>query len=135
MKLDDIKILIEKWENAETSIDEERTLQEFFQRDIIPPELLVYKDMFSYFVESSTETYDNPIFTKPRIKPQWWSIAASVLVLIGIGGKLYINHQNQVAYEETKEALLLVSNTMNRGTDIAVAGLSEFGEAQSKVFK
>ena len=135
MKLDDIKILIEKWENAETSIEEERTLQEFFQRDIIPPELLVYKDMFSYFVESGTETYEKPIFTKPRIKPQWWSIAASVVMLIGIGGKWYVENQRQETYKQTKEALLLVSNTMNKGTNIVVAGLSEFDKAQSKVLR
>ena len=39
------------------------------------------------------------------------------------------------ALEETQKAFQLISQNLNKGEQVAFAGLSEFDKAQSKIFK
>ena len=55
MNIEKIKQLIQKYEKGETSLDEERQLREYFQKDEIPKELKSYADSFGYFEAMSGE--------------------------------------------------------------------------------
>ncbi len=143
MELSNIEKLIEKYENAETSLHEEQVLKEYFQQDNIPVQFLEYKAMFSYFTESSAERFTKTIPLKTR-KPYWkWaSVAAAAILLISIytfNRPSSINDQErqeaEMAYQETQKAFQLISQNLNKGESVAIAGLQEFDKATNKVFK
>lgn len=143
MELSNIEKLIEKYENAETSLQEEQVLKAFFQQDAVPAHLLEYKTMFNYFDQSSTERYTKSIQLKPiRSNWKWLSIAATVALLVSIytinsPGTLNESERQeaQLAFQETQKAFQLISQNLNKGNTVALAGLQEFGKAQNKVFK
>ena len=41
----------------------------------------------------------------------------------------------QIAFQETQKAFQLISENLNKGGNVAIAGLGEFEKAQNKVFK
>ncbi len=143
MELSNIEKLVEKYENAETSLQEEQVLKAFFQQDAVPAHLLEYKTMFNYFDQSSTERYTKSIQLKPkRSNWKWLSIAATVALLVSIytinsPGTLNESERQeaQLAFQETQKAFQLISQNLNKGNTVALAGLQEFGKAQNKVFK
>lgn len=143
MELANIEQLIEKYENAETSLQEEQILATYFQQDNIPVHLLEYKAMFSYFNESSAERFTKTIPLKTR-KPYWkWASVAAVAVLLitvySINRSDAITDQErqeaELAYQETQKAFQLISQNLNKGESVAIAGLQEFQKTQNKVFK
>ena len=143
MELVNIEKLIEKYENAETSLQEEQLLKEYFQQESVPAHLLEYKAMFNYFDESSEERYTKSIQLKPRRSNwKWLSIAATVALLVSIytinsPGTISESERQeaQLAFQETQKAFQLISQNLNKGNTVAMAGLQEFGKAQNKVFK
>ena len=143
MELVNIEKLIEKYENAETSLQEEQLLKEYFQQDSVPAHLLEYKAMFNYFDESSEEHLTKSIQLKPRRSNwKWLSIAATVALLVSIytinsPGTISESERQeaQLAFQETQKAFQLISQNLNKGNTVAMAGLQEFGKAQNKIFK
>ena len=143
MELANIEQLIEKYENAETSLQEEQVLKDYFQHNNVPTHLIEYKALFTYFNESSTERFTKTIPLKPRkINWKWLSIAAAVVLLFSVysikdfGGISDKERQEaQIAYQEAQKALQLISKNLNKGGNVAVAGLQEFGKAQHKLLK
>ena len=143
MELSNIEKLVEKYENAETSLQEEQVLKAFFQQDAVPAHLLEYKTMFNYFDQSSAEGFTKSIQLKPkRSNWKWLSIAATVALLVSIytinsPGTLNESERQeaQLAFQETQKAFQLISQNLNKGNTVALAGLQEFGKAQNKVFK
>ena len=55
MELTNIENLLEKYENAETSLKEEAVLRTYFSQENVAAHLLEYKPLFVYFNESSEE--------------------------------------------------------------------------------
>ena len=98
--------------------------------------------MFNYFNQSSEEQFTKTIQLKPRRSNwKWLSIAAAIV----INQYLYIRNDDgisdserreaELAYIETQKAFQLISQNLNKGENIAMAGLQEFEKAQNKVFK
>ena len=56
--LSDIDSLLEKYWNAETSLDEEAQLRAYFTGDNIAPKHQQYKDLFTFFEVSGSHTTD-----------------------------------------------------------------------------
>ena len=143
MELVNIEKLIKKYENAETSLQEEQIMKEYFQQDSVPAHLLEYKAMFNYFDESSEESYTKSIPLKPRRSNwKWLSIAAAIALLISIYTFDRFDtisdaerQEAELAYQETQKAFQLISQNLNKGNTVAYTGLQEFGKAKNKVFK
>jgi len=142
MELANIEKLIEKYENAATSLQEEQVLKEYFQQKEIPEHLFEYKAYFNYFDESRTERFTKTIPLKTKnTNWKWISVAAAVLLLFGIYS---INSSNGVSKKErqeaafalleTQKAFRLISQQLNKGENVAIAGLQEFKKAQNKIF-
>ena len=90
MKRDDykkIEALIEKYFNAETSLEEESIIKSYYKntpQQEMPESLLVYKDMFGFF-EAEKEYIESPkreyrSFYRPMLR--WGTVAAAAILLI-----------------------------------------------------
>jgi len=141
MELANIEKLIEKYENAETSLQEEQELKDYFQQTDVPGHLLEYQAMFNYFDESNAERFTKsiPLKTK-KTYWKWLSVAAAIAIMFSI----YTYNANTIndlekkeaefAYQETQKALQMVSKNLNKGSSVAIAGLREFEKTQNKIF-
>lgn len=159
MVLNDIEKLVEKYNNAETTLQEEVQLQEYFTGQNVAPHLEHYKPLFSYFTYAQNEVYTKGIPQKPKTSIrlyQWISVAAVAIVMLGIGIPQLFGPTEQekqealLAYNQTMEALSFISIGMNEGraqlstlslvSESFEAGkqgasrLNEFNKATNKIF-
>jgi hypothetical protein len=144
MELASIEKLVEKYLNAETSVQEETTLRDYFLSDNVAPHLEEYQLMFSYFQFSKDETYTKTIELKPektkRKNLRWLSVAASVALLVSVytGYNKYQEYQQRVLAEETfakaEGYLKMLSNNLNKGKS-AFNNLYAYENTVNKIFK
>jgi len=160
MVLNSIEKLLEKYDNGETSLKEEKQLQAYFAQDDIAPHLESYKVMFQYFNKTKQEHYTKDVPLKPRKYNvyQWISVAAAIVLMFAVFTKVEskktladLNSEELYAYNQTMEALNLVSSKFNQGATslnaLNLAGsqfekgaeqvnyISEFSETTNKIFK
>ena len=149
MEFNKIEILIEKYFQGETSIVEEKELRSYFSSQNVAPHLEQYKAMFGYFTQAKKQEFakEIPQITKKR-NVMWLSVAASVVVLLGvttfymINTNEPVNHQNElgtyespeIAFKETQKALALLSLNVNVGIE-SVMYVKEYETAKKRVFK
>lgn len=138
MESNRIDQLLVKYLDAETTIQEEALLQDYFQNSNVAPHLEEYRALFGYFAESKTERYTKTIQLNTQQKNwKWLSVAASVVLLFSVYTG-YENNQDRkearVAFENTKNAFQLLSKNMNKGT-AAMAYLGEYETTTNKIFK
>ncbi|MEN2402976.1 hypothetical protein GKZ90_0024530 [Flavobacterium sp. MC2016-06] len=152
MELSKIEYILEKYFQGETSIAEEKELKEYFSSSDVAQHLEQYKPMFGYFsqVKEQKSTQEIPLQTKKR-NVAWLSIAASAVVLLGIGTYFYVSDKNatqQVAVQSelgtydnpeealaaTQKALALLSNNVNVGIG-SVQYINEYEQSKNRIFK
>ncbi len=143
--LKNIEQLLEKYYNGETSLDEERKLQWFFETQDVPERLQSEKKMFSYYHSRKKETSSPGLNDKlidlierqdrlsgrsARSRFIAWagSAAAVIIVLLAVwltyekpfSKESYIfedTYDNpELAYLEARKVLYMVSEKMNEGT-------------------
>ena len=149
MALDRIEILIEKYFEGETSIAEEKELKAYFSSSDVAQHLEQYKPVFGYFSQAKQEQFTASIPLKSGKKQKrlaWLSVAASVLVMLGIGFFAYQNTSEptqenlgviddpEIAFKETQKALALISKHVNTGIE-SVNYLGEYQQSKNKIFK
>ncbi|KFF05003.1 hypothetical protein [Flavobacterium reichenbachii] len=164
MELNKIENILEKYFQGETSIAEEKELKEYFSSSDVAQHLEQYKPMFGYFSQvkeqKSTKELENfdqkeeaiPLITKSRDKKRnaWLSIAASIVVLLGIGTYMYESEKTtttvvaqselgtydnpEEALAATQKALALLSNNVNVGIE-SVQYINEYEKSKNKIFK
>lgn len=139
-----IEILIEKYFQGETSIAEENELKNYFSSPDVAQHLMQYKPMFCYFSVAKEEKSAKqiPLQSRKRIVA-WLSVAASVVVLLGVGISMFNNSQPQdlgtydspeVAFRETQKALALLSGNVNKGLE-SVQYVQEYEDSKNLIFK
>lgn len=138
--MESIKIeqLIEKYLDAETTLQEEAVLQDYFVNSKVAPHLQEYQALFGYFAESKNERYTKTIQLKTKkTNWKWLSVAASVAILFSV----YFGYNNiqeraeaEIAFQKTQKAFQLLSNNMNKGT-AAIGYLGEYQTTTNKIFK
>ena len=148
MELDKIETLIEKYFQGETSIAEENELKNYFSSSDVAQHLDQYTPIFGYFSQAKLHRFtpEIPLQTKKR-NVAWLSIAASVVVLLGIGTFTYFKYDKanvnqdlgtykspELALQETQKALAMLSNNVNMGVE-SVQYLEEFNNSKSIIFK
>lgn len=142
-----IEEIIAKYFEGESTLAEERMLSEYFSSKNIAPHLITYKPLFQ-FVEKEKNQQSNVQISKKILEKKskpWFALAAAVcLFSVGILW-VYDSQVNstptdgtiddpELAYEETKKALLLVSENLNKGMNKTVY-LSEFNKSKNLIFK
>ena len=146
MELNRIETILEKYFQGETSVSEEKELKNYFSSSNVAQHLEQYKPLFGYFSEASEQEFKQtiPLQSKKR-NVKWLSIAASVIVLLGISTFTYL-HQPQktndlgtyespeAAFEATQKALSLLSKNVNVGIE-SVSYINEFQNSKELIFK
>lgn len=127
MVLNKIEQLLEKYDNAETTVKEEQILREYFNQDNVPAHLESYKVMFQYFQNTKQEHYTKDVPLKPKNTKtlyQWISVAAVAIVMLGIfipridfgsDGLASLSPEEKKIYLQTKDALAMLSSNFNEG--------------------
>jgi hypothetical protein len=148
MESDKIEILLEKYFQGTTSIAEENELKNYFSSLNVAQHLEQYKAMFGYFTHAKEQQFEQhiPLETKKR-NVAWLSVAASVVILLGIGSYSYWNNNNvkhnqnlgtyddpEVAFRETQKALALLSGHVNKGIE-SVQYVKEYEDSKNLIFK
>lgn len=161
MDYNKIKILLEKYWNCETTLEEESILQEYLSGTDIPEDLKEFAPLFQYYKSQrevrTSNGFEERVIKEIKSKEQkgkrkylniyYKSAAAVILILffvtihqrfIAVREKATVLVQDtfedpQKALEETKKALLLVSEKWNKGKE-NIAKLSEFNKAE-KIIK
>lgn len=152
MELNKIEDILEKYFQGETSIAEENQLKEYFSSPNVAQHLEQYKPMFGYFSQAKEQksTYEIPLQSKKR-NVAWLSIAASAVVLLGIGTYFFVSEKNDTtavasqtelgtyddpeeALKATQKALALLSNNVNVGIE-SVHYIKEYEQSKNKIFK
>ncbi|AWK02773.1 hypothetical protein HYN56_00505 [Flavobacterium crocinum] len=152
MELNKIEDILEKYFQGETSIAEENQLKEYFSSSNVAQHLEQYKPMFGYFSQAKEQksTYEIPLQSKKR-NVAWLSIAASAVVLLGIGTYFFVSEKNDTtavasqkelgtydnpeeALKATQKALALLSNNVNVGIE-SVQYIKEYEQSKNKIFK
>ena len=153
MELTKIESILEKYFQGETTIAEENQLKEYFSSPNVAQHLEQYKPMFGYFslAKEQKSTYEIPLQTKKR-NVAWLSIAASAVIMLGIGAYYFAGEQNtttnkvasqtelgtydspEEALKATQKALALLSNNVNVGIE-SVQYINEYEQSKNKIFK
>lgn len=164
MDLVKIKQLLEKYDNAETSLAEEALLKQYFSQKKVATHLEVYKPIFEYFEHTRYQKFTKAIQLKPQKKKaiyKWISIAAMLFVMVAVYTKSNSNpkittiaqlpENDQKTYNKTKEifsliaskleqsskplnALNLISNNLNKGVQ-KLSYVNQFSITTQKFFK
>jgi len=137
MELSKIESLLEKYLNAETSLQEEVTLKNYFLSGDVAPEFKEYEAMFSYFNHSKAETLKTPLqLNSKKTNWKWLSVAASVALLVSVyvGNGYLAEKQARQQYAQITSALQLLSSNLNKGNE-AMANLYVYEDTVNKIFK
>lgn len=144
MESEKIEHILKKFFEAETTLQEERALQEYFNSDHVAPHLQEYTLLFTYFKDSKEAHFPKKVNdTSERKKVySWVAIAASIAILAGIflqkeqrGISDFGSYENpELALEKTKETLKMVSQLMNTGNEDLLY-IKEFNAAKNSLLK
>lgn len=142
MEYNEIEILLNRYLEGESTLQEEAFLKEYFLQTVLPDDQSEMKELFCYLAEAKVESappYDvtselNALIENELKKESvsrfrrvyaWAGSAAAVLV-ISFGLFQFLNKPEAVvkdtykdpklAYLETKQALMMVSRVMNHNT-------------------
>lgn len=144
MELSQVEEWLEAYFEGTATESQEEALRSYFLQNEVPEHLQIYQDMFVYFAEAKTETTaQQPVLksTSRRVKTSWYAVAATLVVIFGIG---YFYKQNRLsdteqqaaleAYWQTKDALQFISSNLNRSNG-HLSHISHFSQNAEKVFK
>jgi len=159
MQEEELKRLIEKYYNGESTEEEESTLRDFFRKNNIPQGYEAEKEIFSYYTESSeipepSHDFEAQILAAidasergrgiqkvRRYLLPILSVAAGLLILAG--SYFFLIHRNEqrdtfsdpkIAYAETMRILKDVSSQMNRGAQV-LEPMGKINEIREKSFE
>lgn len=148
MELHKIETLLEKYFEGETTIAQENELRDYFSAPDVAQHLEQYRSMFGYFAKAKEQQFEQTLPLQPRKRNvvKWLSVAASVVVLLGVGTFAYNNLQTspkedlgtyddpEVAFRETQKALDLLAGHVNTGVE-SVGYINEYEAQKNLVFK
>lgn len=150
MELNKIEILLEKYFDGETNSKDEKELRNYFSSPNVLPHLEQYKPLFGYFSSALTQKIEHkiPVASNFQVKNRnltWVSIAASVVIMLGVGSYVYFGNKTvdqdlgtynnpEVALKETQRALAMLSTHVNTGI-VSVNYIQEYEDSKQLIFK
>lgn len=143
MELAKIHQLLEAYFEGNTTLEEETRLQQYFTSEEVAADLLPYAPIFASQVVAREEKSSTEIEIPSEMPKHnfWkWSIAASIVVVLGVSSFLFIqkdglsSEQSEAlaAYNQAKETMYLLSENLNKGTS-KVTFINEFAEGAATI--
>ncbi len=144
MEFNNVKALLDAYFEGNTTIAQEQELQDYFNGTQIETSLQSYAPLFKSFKASRAEVSES-VFEIPieKVDNHWWlSVAAAVVVVLGVTGFVY-NSNNSLSAEEqqaltalkqSQEAMQLLSQNLNKGTKTLLL-TNQFEIHKNKFFK
>lgn len=141
MNYNSIKELLEKFYAGKTTLKEEDDLKRFFIEESVPERLRPDQELFRSLIAMEEEAtlgdnFDQSVLSQIKGSPFRWdrrkwiytlsgvAAAAVIVISLWIGGVFAPQRQlpgtidnPQLAYAETKKALITVSDNLNKGLD------------------
>ncbi len=161
MDSEQIKILIEKYFEGETTLEEEAQLSAYFNSDRVGDDLKTYQPLFAFFKiekqivlpekvqKAKVVSYDfRKVLKISRIAAIlvlaagvfWWfnkqkvvSNNTTIAAMMHKGDLNDTEESPEIAYQKAKAALMLVSSKMKRGTDKGAEGIQMVKTSLNKV--
>ncbi|QYA26782.1 hypothetical protein G3I01_15200 [Gramella sp. MT6] len=148
MELSKIEKLLERYEEGETSLAEEKMLREYFLKEEVPEHLRSYQLMFTFSANQAGKRLESTPAVSSHNRKNWYawsSIAAILIVALGIfffndssqrlnNNDLGTISEEEIALEKAKETLAMVSQFMNEGKSDLVY-LKEFNNTKNKIIQ
>ncbi len=159
MDSNEIKQLLEKYWNCETSLEEEQQLREYFRGNNVPESLKETSELFRYFEkqkkESLVQGFDGEIMNRIKAEsPQgkvvkmMFNVARIAAGLVVVVAATYFVRQEirksyppeiadtysdpKLAFEETKKALMMISKGFGKAQKEA-RKINLLNEAEQKI--
>ncbi len=144
MDINQVKLLLTKYFDGETTLEEEKMLQGYFSDETVPDELITYRQQFMLLTSSARTEHDTgqldlrisemidhldaAVPKQGRSKSMYqYLAAASIVLMLGVSGILIYQARSsavtdtyadpKIAYQEAQRALMYVSQKMNKGID------------------
>lgn len=139
MNRNEVKILLQRFFEAETTLQEEQLLKDYFRNEMVDSEFEPYKAFFSELeqtddipeinsIEESVMDYilEKEVATKSRYRQMWLTVTGiAASLLIAVGGMLFYQQQ-QAPFRDTfsdpneamayaQETLMFMSEKYNKG--------------------
>jgi hypothetical protein len=144
MEYNYIQTLLDVYFEGKTTLKEEVLLRDYFESDTVDEAFLSYKPLFSAFSEAASEISTSTIELPQAETSQnylWLSIAASLVIVVGVAGFMYSNNSYNsqekealAALKHSKKAMLMLSQQLNKGTQKLIL-LDQFQETKKKILK
>ncbi|HEY4207103.1 MAG TPA: hypothetical protein VGM31_09830 [Puia sp.] len=140
MEREQVVQLMEKYWEAETTVEEERMLLEYFRGGEVPSEWEPYRDIFLYYEDEKgikpgaelEQRIMEQVQPRLRLRGAWWAAAAVIMLLLGLEPllrspvKAPVQRQAVAVVKDTysdphqalaavQKALLVASRNMNKG--------------------
>ncbi|MDO5608659.1 MAG: hypothetical protein Q4G08_09420 [Capnocytophaga sp.] len=139
MKTENIKNLVQKYFDGETSLTEERQLHDYFASENVEKAFEKFRPLFGGLASERRLANDRQpqLHTRQHPLKKWWAAAAAA-VLIPAGAWMYQRQQNheqqqaQMAFEQTKKALNILAENLIIGTE-KVAHLKTFETTTQRI--
>ncbi len=124
MVLSDIEKLIVKYNNCETTLEDEQLLKNYFTQEIVPPHLDMYKPLFGYFLAQKGIQFTKPlqIRSKPFFNYKWIAVAAVTVLMLGTyyrytqKNDLGTYEDPEIAFTAFSQSMEMISSKFNKGT-------------------
>jgi len=140
-----IEILVEKYFEGNTTIEEEKVLKNYFSSNEVADSLKQYQPLFSYLQIAKNEAAPTKFDVKPRILFKKWISIAAVFVFIAVlttvlnlktneSQDLGTFNDPEIAYAETMKALELLATNVNHGME-SVYYINEYQQSKNLIFK
>ena len=113
MELNNIERLLEKYEEGQTTLQEEAQLKHYFTTETVAPHLEVYRSLFTYLVSDKQLSYQRPLTATQSSsnKYRWFASAAVVTIMFSVFTTLMsrnefieLSSEEQYTYNETLKA-------------------------------
>ena len=145
MESGNIEKLLEAYFEGNTSLAEEKVLQNYFSSNNVADHLQQYTPIFTG-LKVAKEERSNQNIILPENKPQsnrtlWYSMAAAFVLAFGIGSFFfskpnYTEEEKEAlaAFEKSKNAMMLLSENLNKGAE-HLTFVGQFGETKDEIFE
>ena len=148
MESDKINALLEKYFEGETTIAEENELKKYFSSAGVAPHVQQYQPLFGYYTSETKQNFEPKLVlqSNKNRKMSWLAVAASLVVLLGVGIYTFNNVSNdktnkelgtyndpEEAFRATQKALAMLSNHVNVGIE-SIQYIENYENTKDQIF-